>query len=112
MAFRIRSSARDEKSDADRLASIERALQRAIADAEAEKTGLARRFQSAKDRASMLIGNDATEYLDRDPETERLLTEAERELLAAEARMRQLSAHVNHLRGMLHTLKDNGALSL
>lgn len=104
MRFRIRSAARDEGLDAKRLSVIERSVRKVIAEAEAEREGLDRRIQNAKNQASMLMGNDAFEYMDREPKTEQELTTSEQLLLAAERRMRQLSEHLAHLQRVLQTL--------
>jgi hypothetical protein len=105
MRFRIRSSRRDETRDASRLGSIERSIQNAIADAELEKTGLNRRIEDATNRASMLMGTESLEYIDRGQKKNQLLADSEDELVAAEKRVRQLAAHLEHLRHMLEFLK-------
>jgi hypothetical protein len=105
MRFRLRSLARDEKADARRLSSIEQSLTSAIAEAELERQGLRRRLDLARDRASSLLGNETSEYLDREPQSERLLVEAERNLIAGEKRIRQLTAHMEHLGRVLDLLK-------
>lgn len=79
-------------------------MRKVIAEAEAEREGLDRRIQNAKNQASMLMGNDAFEYMDREPKTEQELTTSEQLLLAAERRMRQLSEHLAHLQRVLQTL--------
>jgi len=48
MQFKARSFRRDEKRDASRLASIERAILGAITDAEADRAGLQQRIESAR----------------------------------------------------------------
>ena len=106
MRFRIRSSARDEDADARRLRSIEQSLSTAIAEAESEKEGLRRRIDTARARASALVGNETFEYRDREPQKEELLLEAEQNLISGEKRIRQLTAHVDHLRKVLDLLKQ------
>ena len=106
MRFRIRSSARDESTDAYRLGSIERSVLRAIGDAEKEKKGLNRRLERAKASASALLGNDTFEYRDRKRENEQVLAEAEHNLIAAERRIRQLNAHLERLHRVLDLLKQ------
>lgn len=104
MRFRIRSSERDESADADRLRSIERAIVGAIAAARAEEDGLKRRLEDARVRASMLVGTEAFE--DRDEATELMLAGSEREFSAAATRIRQLTAHREHLDRVLQALKQ------
>lgn len=106
MRFRLRSSARDESADAHRLSSIERVLSDAIAEAELEKKGLKRQLESARDRASALLGNEASEYLDRELKSEQLLFEAEHDLIAGERRIRQLTTHLEHLGRVLDLLRQ------
>ena len=100
--FRIRSSERDQRADADRLRSIERAILGAIAAADAEEQGLKRRLEDARVRASLLIGTETLE--ERDQATETLLAGSEREVSAAVKRIRQLTAHREHLQRVLHAL--------
>jgi hypothetical protein len=105
MRFRTRSAKRDQATDMQRLESIERVVARAIAEAEAERAGLEKRYQSAQVRASMLVGNDTYGDLDRDDKTEALLTSSEREFCAAGTRLRALSSHVEHLRRISECLR-------
>jgi hypothetical protein len=105
MRFRIRSASRDSSTDLKRLQSIENSTSKAIADAEAEKSGLERRMRSATNNAAMLIGNDTFEYLDREPETERLLLDEEKTIMTARNRIQQLGAHLDHLRRILEAVR-------
>jgi hypothetical protein len=104
--FRIRSSERDNTSDADRLQSIERAIISAINSAQSEEDGLKQRLEGARARASTLVGNEAFENQDRELATERLLAGAEREFAAAAKRTRQLANHRDHLARVLQALKQ------
>jgi hypothetical protein len=104
--FRIRSSERDKTADTDRLQSIERAIAGAIASAQSEEEGLKRRLESARARASMLIGNETFENLQREQATEQLLAGSEREFAAAAKRIRQLTEHREHLARVLQVLKQ------
>ena len=106
MRFRLRSSLRDENADARRLNSIRRSLSRAIAEASFEKEGLQRRIDAARQQASVLLGNQTSEYLDREPESEQLLLEAERNLVAGERQIHQLKAHLDHLSKVLQLLEQ------
>ena len=87
MQFRIRSAVRDEAAIADRLGSIERQVLSAIGAAEAEKQGFAGRIESARSRTALLMGNEYSEYSDRDPKAERSLADAEGELVEAGKRI-------------------------
>jgi hypothetical protein len=106
MMFRLRSSTRDENADARRLSSIERSLSIAIAEAKSEKEGLQRRLDAARQQASIWLGNQTSEYLDREPKSERLLVEAEQNLIAGERRIHQLKAHLDHLARVLELLQQ------
>jgi hypothetical protein len=106
MRFRLRSVTRDENADAGRLSSIERSLSIAITEANSEKEGLQRRLDAARQQASILLGNQTSEYLDREPESERLLVEAEHNLIAGEKRIDQLKAHLDHLARVLELLQQ------
>jgi hypothetical protein len=106
MWFKIRSSARDESGDARRLSSIEQSISNAIADAETEKKGLARRLEGARARASVLLGNDVAEYQDRDPKSEQLLQQAEQDMIAGQKRINQLATHIDHMGRVLDFLKQ------
>ena len=106
MRFRIRSARRDESSDAKRLGAIERSIRNAISDIELEKDGLARRIKDARDSAAVYVGNDASEYLDREQSAEQELSASEHELVSAAKRARQLNAHLEHLHRVLDVLKQ------
>jgi chromosome segregation ATPase len=106
MRFRIRSARRDESSDAKRLGSIERSIQNAISDIESEKDGLARRLKDARDSASVYVGSEASEYLDREESVEKELSASEQVLVSAAQRLRQLNAQLEHLHRVLDVLKQ------
>jgi hypothetical protein len=88
------------------LGSIERSIRNAISDIETEKDGLARRLKDARDRAAVSGGNDASEYLDREPSAEQELSASENELVSAAKRVRQLNAHLDHLHRVLDVLQQ------
>jgi hypothetical protein len=106
MRFWIRSTRRDESTDAKRLGSIERSIQNAISDIESEKDGLARRIKDARDSASVYVGSDASEYLDREESVEKELSASEQVLVSAAQRVRQLNAQLEHLHRVLDVLKQ------
>jgi hypothetical protein len=106
MRFKIRSTKRDESSDAKRLGSIERSILNAISDIESEKDGLARRLKDARDSASVHAGSEASEYLDREESVEKELSASEQVLVSAAQRVRQLNAQLEHLHRVLDVLKQ------
>jgi hypothetical protein len=106
MRFRVRSPARDQSADAGRLSSIEQSILKAIADAEAERNGLARRLEAARGRAAALLGSDASDYGSRDPKSEQLLQQAEDDLMAGQKRVNELATHIRHMGRVLDCLKQ------
>jgi hypothetical protein len=106
MRFWLRSPRRDESTDAKRLGSIERSILSANSDIDSEKDGLGRRLKDARDRASVYVGSDASEYLDREQSAEIELSASENELVTAAKRLRQLDARKKHLQGVLEVLKQ------
>ena len=106
MRFRVRSPARDQSADADPLSSIEQSILKAIADAEAERNGLARRLEAARGRAAALLGSDTSDYGSRDPKSEQLLQQAEDDLMAAQKRVNELAAHIGHMGRVLDCLRQ------
>jgi hypothetical protein len=106
MRFRVRSSARDQSADAGRLSSIEQSILKAIADAEAERNGLARRLEAARGRAAALLGSDTSDYGSRDPKSEQLLQQAEADLMVGQKRVHELVAHIGHMGRVLDCLKQ------
>jgi hypothetical protein len=97
MRFRVRSPARDQGADVGRLSSIEQSILKAIAEAEAEKKGLARPLEAARARAAVLLGSDTSDYETRDPKSEQLLQQAESDLMAGQKRVNELAAHIGHM---------------
>ena len=54
-----------------------------------------------RDRASIYVGSEVSEYLDREPSVERELSSSENELVSAAQRVRQLNAQLEHLHRVL-----------
>jgi hypothetical protein len=72
-AFQLRSSRRDKQTDRERVRSVAKAIDAAMASAMKERAALALRVKNAQDFAAFAVGNDSHEYLSRDPEdTKRL----------------------------------------
>jgi hypothetical protein len=105
MRFRVRSPARDQSADAGRLSSIEQSILKAIADAEAERKGLARRLEAVRAHAAALLGSDASDYGTRDPKSEQLLQQAEDDLMAGQKQVNEPAAHIGHMGQVLDVLK-------
>jgi chromosome segregation ATPase len=106
MRFRFRSSKRDESVDASRVGSVEKSIRSALADIEAEKKGLQRRLQEARNQASMLVGSEPFEYRDREEAKEEKLSASEHNLITAAGRLRELDTQTEHLQRVLQALKQ------
>lgn len=64
--FKARSASRDIGTDQARLIAIGKAIENAMAAAEAERAGLDRRMEDVLARAAITFGNATDEYLERD----------------------------------------------
>jgi hypothetical protein len=106
MRFKVRSPVRDQSADARRLSSIEQSILKAIADAEAERQGLAHRLEGARGSAAALLGTDVSDATTRDPKSEQLLQQAEQDLVAGQKRISELAAHIGHMSQVLNVLKQ------
>lgn len=89
---RFRSRERDLRSDVDRLATIETAIDRAIADADNELVGLGNRLDDARSRAAFLYGDVIDGEADNGKSTA-MVEEAERFLVRGERRREELARH-------------------
>lgn len=88
--FRVRSPDRDARSDSARVDVLRRALEQVAEETSRERAGLAERLRVATDQASMLVGTDTFEYLERDDESEHALTAAESQMKHARTRLTEL----------------------
>jgi hypothetical protein len=96
--FKTRSSTRDAESDRARLASIMSAIQTALNAAEAEHSGLQKRLNDVMARASVSVGNDTYEHLDREPHRTSALDFFDREFARAETRLKELEPMIAHFK--------------
>lgn len=96
--FRTRSAERDEKSDRKALAAVGKAIDEALAVLEAEEDGLSRRFDEARDRASVAIGTEHDEYLSREPAMLADLRRLEGQMSRATSRLESLHEAIADLR--------------
>jgi hypothetical protein len=94
--FRFRSRERDREADDRRLALIQKDVRSALADAEAEATGLRARIAKARRSSSFLL--EQIEGDGADPARGGDLRNLEQNLLTAEARLAQLNDHLGRLR--------------
>ena len=98
VAFRTRSPDRDASADRDAIGSIATAIEAAIENAEAERTGLERRLEDVISVAAIVGGNDATDYLDRDDVQSKMLSDSDAEIRAAQSRLDVLEQNVSNLK--------------
>lgn len=96
--FKARSIDRDVATDAARLAAISGAIDKALAEADAEKAGLARRLADVVARASLTFGNETDEYLTRDPLSDAHQSELSAEIKYAEGRLQKLESQIGRYR--------------
>ena len=98
--FRTRNPLRDAATDQERLNMVRQSILDAIESARQEQEGLRRRMGEYQAKASGLLDN-APEYGQRSPREESFIADAERQVAAAIARIRQLTAHAEHLAELL-----------
>lgn len=96
--FKARSSERDATTDRLRVGSIISAIEEALAAAEAEQEGLKRRLDDVLARASVAVGNEVDEYLDREPHRTSALNFFDAEIVRAEERLKGLGTLIMHLK--------------
>ncbi len=96
--FRFRSLERNRESDERRIAFIQKVVRSAVAEAEAEATGL--RTRMAKSRRSVIFLVEHGESGGTDSSHRAELTSLEARLLVGEQRLAQLKDHVEFLRSI------------
>jgi hypothetical protein len=97
-AFRFRSLERNQDNDERRIAFIQKVVRSAVADAEAEATGLRARMAKAQRSAIFLV--EQADDGELDPKHRAEITNLEQRLLAGEQRLAQLKSHIEFLRGI------------
>ena len=103
--WRFRSEDRDKRTDLDRVAVVETAVNSAIRDAEQEREGLRRRIDNASFQMASLAG-DGFDFLTREAEDTVLLDEAEREYFRAKGRERDIGALIAKLEAIQQLLRS------
>jgi hypothetical protein len=96
--FRFRSLERNRESDERRIAFIQKVVRSAVAEAEAEATGL--RTRMSKSRRSVIFLVEHGESGGTAPSHRAELTSLEARLLVGEQRLAQLKDHVEFLRSI------------
>lgn len=92
--FKTRSPDRDRQSDAANVALVARAINAALMAAESERAGLARRVADVLSRASVAVGNDVDEYIDRDDRDTSHLNRMDAEIQSGQDRLKQLDHNI------------------
>ncbi len=95
--FQVRSSQRDKQTDQERVSSIAKAIDAAIASAEKERSALRIRVKDAQDLAALAAGNESDEYLTRDAKDTRRIVGYEQQLVAGHKRIEALNTHISNL---------------
>ena len=98
--FQVRSAQRNQQTDRERVGSVLKALEAALASALSERTSLALRVKNAQDLAAFAAGNDSDEYLSRAPEDTKRLAAYEQQLIAGHARIVDLDAQIASLKAI------------
>lgn len=92
--FKTRSPDRDRQSDVANVALVARAINAALMAAESERAGLARRVADVLSRASVAVGNDVDEYIDRDDRDASHLNRMDAEIQSGQDRLKQLDHNI------------------
>ena len=96
--FKARSSERDAATDRSRIESIMSAGENALGSAEGEQLGLRSRMDDVLARASISVGNDTDEYLDREPHRTAALNFFDQEMARGESRLKELGSMIAHFK--------------
>jgi hypothetical protein len=96
--FKARSATRDISTDKARLIAIAKAVENALATAEAERAGLDRRIEDVLARAAVTFGNGTDEYLERDPLRTKHQDLFDIEIKNGQRRLTELKSQIEHLR--------------
>ncbi len=96
--FKARSVERDAETDRLRVESILRAIETALAAAEAEQAGLTQRVDDFLARAAVTFGNGTDEYLTREALDSLHQDLFDKEISSGQRRLRELALTISHFR--------------
>ena len=96
--FKARSADRDAEIDHGRAASILRAIEHALEETRAEHAGLRSRIDDAIARAAVTAGNNADEYLTREPEDNHFQNLLGTEIVNGQRRLNELDIAITHFK--------------
>lgn len=105
--FRTRNRDRDAHTDMDRMMSVRRAIENAIAGATRERGGLQQRLDVSYAQASNLLDNSG-EYGTRSSEDEQSIRDAEANAVMARERIDQIDIQIARLGDVLASF-DRGS---
>jgi hypothetical protein len=95
--FKVRSPERDARTDAERLGSLARSIGSTMEAVRAERNALKIRVGEARDRAALVAGTGADEYLARDGRDTAHLRAYEQEMMAGDLRVKELERQLEGL---------------
>jgi hypothetical protein len=96
--FKARSSERDAVADRSRIASVMSAVENALSSTESEQAGLRSRMDDVLARASISVGTNADEYLDREPHRTAALNFFDHAIAKGESRLKELGTMIAHFK--------------
>jgi hypothetical protein len=96
--FKARSADRNAEIDLGRAASILRAIEHALEETRSEHNGLRSRIDDAIARAAVTAGNNADEYLTREPEDNHFQNLLGTEIANGQRRLNELDVAITHFK--------------
>jgi hypothetical protein len=105
-AFRVRSAERDQRNDDARIARVGGAIERAVADASSELSGLLKRLDDVRCRAAMCSDTGFPPEEEREAAEALIVSALETQLVAGERRIRKLRCHIEALLQLQSLLRE------
>ena len=99
--FRTRSENSDHRTDLTRVTQVIKAIDEALSASKTERDGLGRRISDAISVASLLVGNDTDEYVERETVDSCRLREYEAEIANGRKRLE----HLDYAIGQFESVK-------
>lgn len=96
--FKARSADRDAQTDRSRIASILRALESALRDAEQEQSGLKRRVEDVLARGTGAPGNAGNEHVGREAHDSHNQELFGSEIANGQRRLQELATEITHFK--------------
>ena len=92
--FRTRSRERDANTDVESVKSIASAIEKALNQAETERTGLKVRIDDVLSAAAIVAGNDIDDYLTRTEDRSTMLNNSDSEIKRGQERLNVLDQNI------------------